>query len=259
MTELTKSATDAAVEAFFETLAHIAEVVPGAYGRRGANGTRVVALGLPIPTVNSVWVDHQSPIAEVEEFAKELSTTGLPWSIQVRGEVDPALKELAAGFGMTSSMPLPLLVWDAELLPSLPSGVPQGTTVRKVPGTETDLYASALVAGYGMPREVADSLSAPALLDDPDLAGFVLDLNGEAVATGFNMMTGDYVAMYNGSVPPEHRGKGYYRALVAARLRYAVESGARYAVSQNTPMSRPLYESFGFQLAETWTCLLPAG
>jgi predicted acetyltransferase len=75
------------------------------------------------------------------------------------------------------------------------------------------------------------------------------------VATGFNIAAGDHVGMFNGSVPPQHRGNGFYRALVTARLRHAVASGARYAFAQNTPMSRPLYESLGFRLAETWTYL----
>ncbi|MBO0806162.1 MAG: GNAT family N-acetyltransferase [Nocardiopsaceae bacterium] len=63
------------------------------------------------------------------------------------------------------------------------------------------------------------------------------------------------MGLFNGSVPPRHRGNGYYRALVVARLRDAVAAGARRALTQNTPMSQPLYESLGFRAEETWTYL----
>ena len=46
--------------------------------------------------------------------------------------------------------------------------------------------------------------------------------------------------------------KGCCRALVAARLRHAV---ARHAFTQNSPMTRPLHESFGFRHIQDWTCL----
>ena len=252
---INSAATNAAVSGFFESIAQLTELVPGAYLRQGEDGTRLVVTTVPVPTLNAVCVDHERDLGEVEGFAKELSTTGLPWCFQVRGEVDPSLERLAARYGKTAVTTLPLLVWDAELLPTLPTDIPHGATVRRVPGAEADVFATALAAGFDMPKEIADVFASPALLDAPGMTGFVLDLRGEAVATGFNIVVGDQVGMYNGSVPPRHRGNGYYRALVAARLRDAVASGARHAFTQNSPMSQPLYESLGFRLAEEWTYL----
>lgn len=256
MTQLNDpAATDAAVNAFYQTMSRLVELSPGMHQRQGATGTRVVFTGLPIPSLNLVCVGTEPDLDEVDAFAKELSTTDVPWSIQLRTDADPALLDLAARYGRTSSSTRPLLVWDADLLPSLPTSVPHGATVREVSGNEYEVFASALASGSGMPKDVADVFALPALLDAPDMTAFVLEVNGEAVATGFNIVAGDQVGMYNGSVPPQHRRNGYYRALVTARLRHAVASGARFAFSQNTPMSRPLYESLGFRLAETWTYL----
>jgi hypothetical protein len=109
-----------------------------------------------------------------------------------------------------------------------------------------------------MPIEVAAVIAAPALLDAPGVTAFVLELHGEAVATGLNVIVGDYIGLFSGSVPPKHRLNGYYRALVTARLTHAIASGARHAVVQNAPGSRPLDESLGFRLAENWTYLTPA-
>jgi GNAT superfamily N-acetyltransferase len=258
MTQFDPAATNAVVNAFWTTISRLTELSPGMHIRRGPGGTRLGFTGLPMPTLNVVGVEPEPDLGEVEAFAKELSTMGAPWSIQVRGDADPALLELAGRHGRTSSSTLPLLVWDTESLPTLPTALPPGTSVRTVSGADHEVFATALEAGFGMPKGVADAFALPALLDAPDMTAFVLDLDGEAVATGFNIVAGDQVGMYNGSVPPQHRRNGYYRALVAARLRHAVESGARHAFTQNTPMSRPLYESLGFRLAETWTYLTAA-
>jgi hypothetical protein len=245
--------TDAAANAFYAVISRLVELSPGMYMKNGTAGARLVFTGLPLGGLNVVSVGPD--LDEVDAFAKELSAMGVPWSIQLRGEPDPALLDLAARYGRTSSSTEPLLVCDAGPLSSLPTSVPPGATVREVPGSQHGVFAAALAGGFGMPRAVTNVFALPVLLDAPGMTAFVLDLDGEAVATGFNIMVGKWVGMFNGSVPPQHRSKGYYRALVTARLRHAVASGARYVVTQNSPMSRPLYESLGFRLAETWTYL----
>jgi GNAT superfamily N-acetyltransferase len=213
---------------------------------------------LPTAEHNALRTGPGRDLGEVDAFARELSATGLPWSIQVRGEVDEELRELAARYGRTPALTRPLLLWDAGLLPGLPAAMPEGAAVRKVPGAEAKVLADAMAAGFGMPQEAAQMIALPAFLDSPGVTAFVLDLRGEAVATGLNAIVGDYAGMYIGSVPPRHRGNGYYRALVTARLADAVARGARYAFSHNTPMSRPLYESLGFRIVETWSYLTPS-
>jgi hypothetical protein len=108
----------------------------------------------------------------------------------------------------------------------LPAALPDGATVRKISGEDSEVFAVALAAGFGLPEDVARLMSRPGLLDAPGITGFVLDLRGEAVATGINVLAGHYAGMFSGSVPPGHRGNGYYRALVTARLADAVARGA---------------------------------
>jgi GNAT superfamily N-acetyltransferase len=256
---LSAFAADAATRALFEAAARLAAVRPGAYLRTGDRGTRLIVSNIPVPTMNSVSVDREFDLGEVGSFAAELSAIGLPWSIQVRGTAGPALKRLAERYGATTVHEVPLQIWDAESLPALPADRPEDTTVRKVSGGEAGAFNTALAAGYGVPEEVTARACPPAAFDAPGMTGYVLEHHGEVVATGFNITVDNQVGLYNGSVPPKHRGNGYYRALVVARLRDAVASGAVTAFAQNTPMSRPLYESLGFRLAETWTYLIHAG
>jgi GNAT superfamily N-acetyltransferase len=195
--------------------------------------------------LNAVYLDPGADTGEAEAFARELSGTGLPWSIVTRGDLSPAIERLAATYGRTQAGSHPLMTWHAEPLPAPAGGLPPGATVRTVRGAGAGRYVAALAGRF----------ASPAFLDAPGCTGYLLDLDGEAVATGFNVFAGDYVGLFNGSVPPRHRGNGYYRALVTARLRDAVAAGARRAFTQNTPMSRPLYESLGFRATETWTYL----
>jgi ribosomal protein S18 acetylase RimI-like enzyme len=261
MTELVDSAAaDAAVSALQEAITLVARCRPGGYVRQGAAGTRLHFTTLPVPELNAVCVQHRRDLGQVDAFAMELSEHGLPWTIQVRGEVDLELLRLAARHGRTETSTMPLNLWHVESPVAGPRRVlarevPGDAKVREVSEADSAMFAAALAAGFEMPTEVANGLCPPALLAAPGVTGFVLDLHGEAVATGLNVMVDDHVGMFCGSVPPQHRRNGYYRALVTARLAHAVAHGARHAFTQNTPMSRPLYESLGFQVAETWTYL----
>jgi GNAT superfamily N-acetyltransferase len=251
------AAANAAAGGFFAAMAELVKPVPGAYVRSAPDGTKLVFTGIPESMLNAVFVERERDLGTVADFARELSATGVPWSIRVHGAADPGVAQLAAEYDRTDVVRMPLQIWDAALSADLPTDLPQGATVRRLSGAETGVFADAFAAGFDLPKEIAEMFSLPAWFDAPNITAFALDLDGEVVATGFNVLVGDWVGMYSGSVPPAHRRKGYYRALVAERLRDAVASGARRAFTQNSPFSLPLYQSFGFRLAETWTYLTP--
>ncbi|MDB5303968.1 MAG: acetyltransferase, partial [Phycisphaerales bacterium] len=62
--------------------------------------------------------------------------------------------------------------------------------------------------------------------------------------------------LYGGGTLPTHRGRGLYRAMVAARAQDAVRLGARYLVVDALPTSRPILQRLGFlRLTDTWPCV----
>jgi GNAT superfamily N-acetyltransferase len=64
-----------------------------------------------------------------------------------------------------------------------------------------------------------------------------------------------FAGLYGGGTLPAFRGRGHYRALVAARARDALAAGARYLQVDALPTSRPILERLGFQwLTDTWPC-----
>jgi hypothetical protein len=65
-----------------------------------------------------------------------------------------------------------------------------------------------------------------------------------------------FAGLYGGGTLPQYRGRGHYRALVAARARDALASGAKYLQVDALPTSRPILERLGFQhLTNTWPCV----
>jgi hypothetical protein len=63
--------------------------------------------------------------------------------------------------------------------------------------------------------------------------------------------------MYGGGTLEQYRGRGMYRATVAARARDAIKLGARYLLVDALPTSRPILERLGFvRLTDTWPCIL---
>jgi hypothetical protein len=65
--------------------------------------------------------------------------------------------------------------------------------------------------------------------------------------------------LYGGGTLPSHRGRGFYRATVAARARDAARLGARYLRVDALPTSQPILERLGFlRVTETLPCVLAA-
>ena len=55
------------------------------------------------------------------------------------------------------------------------------------------------------------------------------------------------MTLFGGATLPEARGRGAYRALVAARWEDAVARGTPVLVTQAGPMSRPILAQLGFR------------
>jgi len=64
-----------------------------------------------------------------------------------------------------------------------------------------------------------------------------------------------FAGLYGGATLPEHRGKGVYTTLVAARAVSAQGRGVPYLTVDASPMSRPILLKLGFvQIGTAWPC-----
>lgn len=66
------------------------------------------------------------------------------------------------------------------------------------------------------------------------------------VCVGWMRLHGRFAALFGGATLTEHRGRGLYRALLAARLQVARQRGATWGLVDAGPMSRPILKRLGF-------------
>jgi GNAT superfamily N-acetyltransferase len=81
-------------------------------------------------------------------------------------------------------------------------------------------------------------------IDGSTFLGFV---DGEAVAAAYASYTPLGLLLFGGATLPAQRGRGAYRALVAARAREAAARGTPVLVTHAGKMSRPILERLGFR------------
>jgi hypothetical protein len=72
-------------------------------------------------------------------------------------------------------------------------------------------------------------------------------LDGELVSTGTAAVTEHGLLLYGGATLRRARGRGAYRALLAARWDDAVRNGTPALITQGGSMSRPILERLGFE------------
>ena len=161
---------------------------------------------------------------------------------------------LAAGFDADDEEALMLL--DLRRAPEWLAG-DAGHEVHEVGAEGVDAVAT-VIAGV-WPDEVGRFL---ARYRDRGVAAtervrFFVAYDGAApVASGWTEASGPatpFLGLWAGAVLPTHRGRGLYRAIVAARARYARGKGYRFLTVDAGPMSRPILERLGFERLATIT------
>jgi GNAT superfamily N-acetyltransferase len=134
-----------------------------------------------------------------------------------------------------------------------PPAAPDGVEARLV--TSFDEYVVAFRishAAFG----VSEAVAAQQLAALPDMwkrydgvnrFAHLAFVDGEPIGSSFTLAGTIGLVLNGSSVLPEARGRGAYRALVAARWARAVELGKPALVVQAGSMSRPILERCGFQ------------
>ena len=163
----------------------------------------------------------------------------------------PKPRETLMVFDLSSRLPAPPLSVDIEIRQvRTPAGLDDLETVELAAFDRTEPTSRHLVGGR---------------LSDPDLGVFVAYRAGAPVAGGrVDRVPGrSFAGLWGGGTVPEFRGRGIYRALVAARADFARARGARFLmVEALVDTSRPILERIGFQpLSDVvgWELVPPEG
>lgn len=103
----------------------------------------------------------------------------------------------------------------------------------------------------------ANELAAALATGSTQHRGYIAYADGLPASIGrlYTHPESHFGGLYGGGTLKALRGRGLYRAVVAARARDAAALGARYLIVDALPTSCPILERMGFhRLTETWPC-----
>jgi hypothetical protein len=192
-------------------------------------------------------------VDEVRAIARAHGRTALTWEV-ASSATPPDLAERLRECGMTVAEPPRAVVM---ALREPPPSAPAGIRVSRVE-TIADFRAFVSIAHevFGMTDCLAAELEridheGTADLADKRFVRYIAWIDGAPMAAATASFTNVGVLLHSGSTLPAARGRGAYRALVAARWDGAVRRGTPLAVTRAEPMSRPVLAQVGFvELAE---------
>lgn len=194
--------------------------------------------------------------ATVAYYRDETDVARFEW--KTRGHDEPAdlpVRLLAHGFVPEDVETV--MVGSAEAF-ARDVAVPAGVVVRRV-GEHGDLLGDVEAAGamqaevfghgVGEAAEMAERIASSSGLIEMWLA----EADGQVVCAGRVDIVAntEFAGLWGGATVPAWRGRGIYRAVVAARARTALARGARYLHSDCTDMSRPILQRSGLVAVTT--------
>lgn len=214
----------------------------------------VLFLGsIPHPAANAAQhlrLDPASVAPTVEEVRSLVRRRGLDaftWEVSTSA-TPPDLTDRLMAMGI-APFEEPLAV--AMVLAAAPPPAPPGVEVRTVQTLDELRIGRAIAAEAFGAEPGGEGSEEAAPPTEAELAGeprrqYLAHLDGEPVATAWATFTEHGVILNGGSTLPRARGRGAYRALVAARWDDAVARGTPALVTQAGAMSRPILRRLGF-------------
>ena len=248
---------DRAAKALITAFRLLADRLPGMHEKQVAPGVISLMSGLPMATLNGVFTDAARPnVTELDRAAAGVAGLPLPWSIQFRGEPEPAAERMAARYGLTARTTSPLMVYHpAPDRPPPPARASAAASVVVAGQQDQAEYAAALAAGFEAPPEIMAPYSSPEAFALPGAVPYLAREDGRVVAVGFGVFGEGIAGVFNIATVRAYRGRGYGRAVTSRVVADGIAGGADLAYLASSEEGYPLYQSMGFRTVETWTYL----
>jgi ribosomal protein S18 acetylase RimI-like enzyme len=218
-------------------------------------GVRVERVGPIVRVVGSFNcivssdLDETTAPAAVAEQAAHFRAEGAEVEWKLCGHDRPSnLADLLAAAGFAPEEPETLVVYDlAE--PLVPGPLPAGLRLERIEGPES-LRRAVSVSEAAFEGSGGWSLPdiAP-LVRSPEFVGLLAWVGDVPVsAARLELPRGSaFASLWGGGVVRAYRGRGIYRALVAARAEIARARGYRFLTVDARESSRPILERLGFR------------
>lgn len=189
--------------------------------------------------------DGASAVDEIRALLRSLGREGAEWELgESCAPADLVERLLTLGLRRDEDEPVAF----GMVLRGASLAVPAGVVARAVASPD-ELVAAREVqrAGFEDTRPVdPDQAVRDFASEGVDGSTFVAFVDGELVAAAYASYTSWGVILFGGATLPAARGRGAYRALVAARAAEAAARGTPVLVTHAGRMSLPILERLGF-------------
>jgi GNAT superfamily N-acetyltransferase len=178
--------------------------------------------------------------AEIHGHLLARGRTACSWEVGTHAR-PASLVEQLHDLGLVDDEPTSLAI--GMVLSEPPAPPPSDVEVRRVE-TDDEFHEAERIASvaFGGPAPKPHRYEP-----DPNNVIYLAYADGEPVARASAAFGERGATLFGGSTLPEARGRGAYRALVAARWEDAVARGTPVLVTQAGPMSRPILGRLGFR------------
>ena len=195
--------------------------------------------------------DPDALVDEAHDAARALGRARVWWVVTGSRRPEGLVEELLSRGGEVVQRMDVLALPLADGLPDL--AVPEAVTTRRVSDVVSLREALEVSrAAFDEPpvtdEMVADHLAeVVATIASRSGGRVVSSVEGRAASTGGFSLAGEVARLWGGGTRPELRGRGAYRAALAARLHLAVEMGATLALTHGrVDSSSPILQRLGF-------------
>ena len=176
--------------------------------------------------------------AEIHAALRERGRSELSWEVGSHAAPADLVERLEAlGLRVTEHQV-------GMVLDRAPDDLPGDVEVRRVE-TDEEWYEAERIAVIAFGEKTMPE-RAP-YEPDPAKPIYLAYVDGIPVARGSASYSEHGVTLFGGATLPEARGRGAYRALVAARWEDAVARGTPLLVTQASPQSHPILARLGFR------------
>ena len=201
-------------------------------------------------TVQRVRLDPEDvvpAVGEIRALLRSRGRAGAEWELGDSTAPSDLVERLRA-LGITHDSDEPVAI-GMMLDAANELADPPGTTARRVASTEELVLARRIQhEAFGGAVEEVELEQAEVDFENEGVAGatFLGFVDGRPMASGYASYTPLGLLLFGGATLPAARGRGAYRALVAARGREAVSRETPVLVTHAGRMSRPILERLGF-------------
>jgi GNAT superfamily N-acetyltransferase len=203
--------------------------------------------GVSLSFLNQAFITRpvRDPAALIARAERFYAARGFPWLLRAVAPPPPDLERAATAAGLVRSEPLPGMVLapltgEARPAPRLEVRVVEDMASLRVFNEVSD-------AGFGMPPEVTEALTTPALLEPPDVAMYIGYVDGRPAATSMRVTSHRIAGVYTVATLEEFRGRGIGEAMTWRAALGGLAEGCVAASLQASRMGFPIYARMGFR------------